>query len=330
VTEIATRLLAAPAVPDDVGAADPAGAVAERDDHLLLFNTATYHRLNLEDGERSLRIDVRADDRLVGTTTGVLAGDVFCSGHRAPFGGPDFVRNPESVDHVGRLVDETLTALAVEGARTVRIRARSECHSPTEPTLQFALLNAGFTVEACELNFHIALGGLRDGDDYIEALKSPARRALRHSHGAQLAFTEPTTDGEWAAAYSLIARNRKAKGRPMGLPFTDVIGIRNAFPGRIRMYTVLHAGRICAAALVYRVRPAHDYVVAWGDDHDLPRSPMNFLAYRLVLQDISEGVTVMDLGISSDAGRPNPGLIQFKQSILARPTLRLDLVKTLS
>jgi hypothetical protein len=312
-------------------------APAVGDEHLLLFNTATYHRLNLQPGEEFVRVDVAtgptADDRPIGTLAGILVDGEFCSGYRAPFGGPDFVRRSETVEHVGRLVDESLVRLAERGARRVRIRARSECHSPTEPSLQFTLLNAGFAVAACELNFHIdleALGGGADADAYQAALKPAARKALRHALRLDLRFHEAATDGEWATAYAVIARNREAKGRPMRLGFPYVTAIRHAFPGRVRMYALHHARRVCAAALVYRVRPGHDYVVAWGDHgHDLPRSPMNVLALRVVERALAEGVAIVDLGISSEDGRPNPGLVQFKQSILARPSLRIDLVRDL-
>ncbi len=322
--------VAAPAVPPVAAPAVPSVG----DEHLLLFNTATYHRLNLQPGEEIVRVDVAtgptADDRPIGTLAGVLLDGVFTSGHRAPFGGPDFVRRGETVEHVGRLVDESLARLADLGARRVRIRARSECYSPTEAHLQFTLLNAGFAVEACELSFHIDLGATADVDSYQAALKPAARKALRHALGLDLTAGEAATDGEWAAAHAVIARNRAAKGRPMRLSFPYVTAIRHAFPGRIRMQVLRHAGRICAAALVYRVKPGHDYVVAWGDhDHDLPRSPMNVLALRVVERALADGVAVVDLGISSEDGRPNPGLVQFKQSILARPSLRLDLARDL-
>ena len=310
--------------------AQVAAAPTLGDEHLLLFNTATYHRLNLQKGEGFVRVDVSDDDRAIGTLSGIVVDGEFCSGHRAPFGGPDFVRRSETVEHVGRLVDESLAHLADRGVRRVRIRARSECYSPTEPSVQFTLLNAGFTVDACELSFHIDLDGLADADAYQAALKPAARKALRHALGLDLIAGEAATDGEWAAAHAVIARNREAKGRPMRLGFPYVTAIRHAFPGRIRMHTLAHAGRVCAAALVYRVRPGHDYVVAWGyHGHDLPRSPMNVLALRVVERALADGVAVVDLGISSEDGRPNPGLVQFKQSILARPTLRLDLVKDL-
>jgi Acetyltransferase (GNAT) domain len=85
-------------------------------------------------------------------------------------------------------------------------------------------------------------------------------------------------------------------------------------------------GAVCAAALVYRILPGRDVVQYWGDAHHaLARSPMNVLVHRLVERSLAEGVETIDLGISTDHGVPNQGLIQFKQSVLARPSLRPEL-----
>ncbi len=67
----------------------------------------------------------------------------------------------------------------------------------------------------------------------------------------------------------------------------------------------------------------------WGDaGHALPRSPMNLLALRLVEIALADGRPTLDLGISSVDGVPDQGLIQFKRSVLARESLRLDLVRS--
>jgi predicted N-acyltransferase len=213
---------------------------------------------------------------------------------------------------------------------TVRVKARPDFYGAPEVAVQFALLNLGFTVEACELNFHLDLAGMTGVDDYVARLKPPARRALKHLAAEPFVFCEATSEDEWAAAYGVLERNRQAKGWQLRLPLDYVRGIRDAFPGRIRMFTLAHGGRPCAAALVYRVRPRRELVVYWGDaDHDLPRSPMNVLVQRLVGWAVEEGALSLDVGTSSVEGVPNQGLIQFKESVGARPRLRLDLVKQL-
>ncbi len=294
--------------------------------HLSLFNTHRYHELNREGSQRYVRLDTVADDgRVVGSLAGVVDGQTFTSGHRAPFGGIDLVRDAETAANLEQLIRGSLRSLGMLGVTTVNVRARADCYTASEPTIQFLSLNLGFTVAACELNFQIELSDHTDTDGYVATLKKPARRALRHSIALSCTSIEASTDAEWAAGYGVIERNRRARERPMRLPFPYVLRVRDAFPGRVRMQILYHGTRPVAAALVYRIAPSRDYVVAWGDDHRLEHSPMNALAFHVVERSLTDSVTLLDLGISSEQGRPNHGLIQFKQSIGARPSLRLDL-----
>lgn len=306
-------------------AAPVRGAVA---DHLLLFNTDAFHALNLRPGQRVRRIDHEVDGRLVGSLVGVVDGDGFRSGHSAPFGGPDLVRDAEATATVAEALGAAVARLDADGVGAIRIKARPAFYSAAEPAVQFALLNLGFAVEACELNLHIDLAPLRDADDYVASLRSPARRALKHALREPFALHEARDEGAWERGYRVLESNRAAKGRRLALSLDYTRAARDAFPGRVRMWVLEHSGAACAAALVYRVAPARELVVYWGDaGHDLPRSPMNALALRLVERVLGEGGLSLDLGVSSVAGVPDQGLIQFKRSVLARESLRLDLVR---
>jgi hypothetical protein len=298
-------------------------------DHLALFSTEAFHALNLRPGQTLRRLDHEVDGRLVGSLVGVVEGDRFHSGHSAPFGGPDFVRDAETAANVTATLAAAVARLDDEGVRTIRVTARPAHYSGSETAVQFALLNLGFAVAGCELSFHIDLAPLAGPDDYVAALRSPARRALRHALAEPFALEPALDDDAWAAGHALLAKNRAAKGRTLALPLGYVLRARDALPGRVRMFTLTHAGVPCAAALVYRVTPRRELVVYWGDaGHDLPRSPMNALAHLLVAQVLGEGALALDLGPSSVAGVPDQGLIQFKRSVLARESLRLDLVRT--
>ena len=299
-------------------------------DHLALFNAEAFHALNLRPGQSVRRIDHLAGGRLVGSLVGVVEGDTFRSGHSAPFGGPDFVREAETAANVAATLAHAVEVLDAERVGTIRVKLRPDFYSGSETAVQFALLNLGFQVEACELNFHIDLAPLAGVADYTAGLRSPARRALRHTLGEPFALVDAVDDAGWARAYRVLALNRAAKGRALALDLDYVLRARDAFPGRVRMSALEHGGRPCAAALTYRVAPGRELVVDWGDaDHDLTRSPMNVLALRLVERSLSEGVVSLDLGISSVAGVPDQGLIQFKRSIGARESLRMDLVREL-
>jgi hypothetical protein len=299
--------------------------ITSDESHLALFLRETYHAIGPQPSLRLARYDHVVAGRLIGTLSGIVEGDTFCSGFSAPFGGAEILRAGEPVEHVMEMVERAREQLVADGVRTIRIRCRPPFYTG-ETSVQFALTTLGFSVATTDLNYHLDLAPLGSAECYVEALKSPARRALGHALGLGLEFDEAADEGEWAAAYEVLRENRVSKGRPMRLSLEYVTTLRDLFPGRVRMYVLRSGGAVCAAALVYRILPGRDVVQYWGDaHHTLERSPMNVLVYRLVERALGEGVETIDLGISTDHGVPNQGLIQFKQSVLARPSLRPEM-----
>lgn len=324
------------------------------------FNRAAFHALNAGPWDEVLRLEHDEDGRPVGALSGVLRDGTLTCGHSAPFGGVDLARPRETPARIAATVDATLAAAAAAGAHTVRVRCRPDAYGTNEPGVLFALLNRGFRVESADLAYVLDLAATPTAAAYVAALKSPARRALKHltgvdprpAHetggpgdrtarstdapgeriGGPWSFRPATDDADWRAAHALLSANRAAKGRRLALNADYVLHARAALPGVVRMFVLEHDGRPCAAALVYVVAPGAWYVVAWGDaGHDLPRSPMNLLALRTVEAALADGARLLDLGVSSvpdgDGLAIDPGLAQFKTSILARPQTRLTLVR---
>ena len=297
--------------------------------HLTLFNHPAYHAMNMRAGQRLFRYDHWENTRLVGTLTGMVDQGVVDCGYSAPYGGPDLVRSGESAGIVRGFLEGAIATARREGARAIRVRARPEFHSRNEAVVLFSLFNLGFAVERCELTQGIDLGGLNSSEEYVAHLKSSHRRELRHGLDA-LEFHQAETADAWAAAYQVIAVNRRHRGLQLKISLEYVLRLRDIFSPRIRMYQLSTEGTLIAAALVYRVRSDCDYVVAWGDDRtrrDL--APINVLAYRLVEHAFAERVRLVDIGISSVDGIPDDGLIEFKRHILATSGLRLDLMREL-
>lgn len=307
---------------------------------MTLFNEDRFHALNISSEQRPIHTEACEEDgRTVGSLGGVLDGDVFTSGFSAPFGGIDLARERETPANVALVVEEAISQLRAVGTRRLRIKLPPACYGESEPLVQFTLLNRGFQVERCELNQHIDLESLPDPGAYLEQLKSPARRALRKLLlDSDLRLCPAETEQEWDRAYATLAANRAAKGRSLSLSREYLLRARAELgPQTVRMYGLLAGERAIAAALVYRVRPKRDLVVAWGEgEHELERSPMNLLAYRLVERALAEGSSTLDLGISNEhepdpdgALPPNDGLVQFKQSVLAKIQPRLTLMREL-
>lgn len=314
-----------------------ASAIAERDPAWVsLFNRAAYHDLNLVRGDRAVRLVSERDGRELGSLSGVVTGDRFVNGHSAPFGGIDLARERETPANVDAVVRDALAQLEELGVAEAEVRLPPSCHGASEPLVLFTLLNHGFAVTRAELNQHIDLEHVADRDAYLASLKSPARRALKHLADAGFELTEVQDDAGWLRAYDILAANRAAKGRALSLSADYVLCARDALAPHVRMFELRTPAGPCAAALVYRVLPGREVVVAWGDSgHDFERSPMNMLALRVVERALDEGVRAIDLGISNEPDPEPPlavnaGLAQFKQSVGARIEPRLRLTRRIA
>ena len=298
------------------------------DAHAWFFNRDVYQRHNGV-ADAVVRVEHHDGDRIVGSLTGVVADGAWTSGHRAPYGGMDIVKASEPFASLAELARSTRIELAARGVGTLRVRCRPNAYGRTERGAVHALLDAGFAVERCHVNHHIDVAALADVDDYLRGLSASARNMVRRGEALGLELQDAVGDVDWAEGYEVLQANKQAKGRSMSIGLDYLLGLRDAAPDVPRMVVLRQAGgAACAAALTYRVGPGVELVVAWGDaDHELPRSPMNLLALRLVERALAEGVGLLDLGISSDgAGLLNPGLAFFKESVGARPDLRFDLV----
>jgi hypothetical protein len=299
--------------------------------HLCLWNTAGFYALRGDEGSERVQFDHHAEDgRLVGTFVAGWDGEELVSGYSAPFGGPDFARGYETVANVVGLVRTTVEGAAERGARLLRLRLKPSHYSETESHLQFALLNTGFFAEEINLNYYIDLRPHGSVDDYENSLKAQSRRAIRHALelGVTSAVVENDDDGTWLAGYRVLEQNRTERDRPMRLPFDYVCRIRDEFTAIVRMIAARTSdGVVCASALIYRIAPGHDVVQYWGDaGHQLAHSPMPLLARDVVEHSLATGGRFLDLGISTDHGVPNHGLIQFKRSIGGVAEIRLEVV----
>jgi hypothetical protein len=299
----------------------------------LLFGDPRFHDLNGVTAAQRWRYEHRREGRLVGVLDGVVSDGVFVSGHSAPFGGPDLVRPDPTLEDVLDLAQGAVAALRTDGVRTARVKCRPAEYSPAEPLVEYALFTAGFTVELCGLNHTVDLRHLPVAGDPLSLLKKKRARDVRADLRLPYELTDVADDEDVAACHGILAANRAAHGRPPGLAREYLERARQAFPDRVRLHLLRHAGRPVAAAVVYRVLTDVDLLVAWGDavEHGLQRSPMNLLAHHLMLRSLRAGARLFDLGPSSEHdGTPNYGLAQFKRSVGAAVGTRKVLVASLS
>jgi hypothetical protein len=179
-------------------------------------------------------------------------------------------------------------------------------------------------VAVTDLNFHLSVTA-----EPLEGRLHPSeRRRLRKCRRAGLHFAEePTPD--LPSLYNFVADCRRRRGFPVTLDYAGFEALFQHFPDQYRLFTVRDGSRLAALALGVRVSPGILYYFYPADDPAYQTySPTVLLLTGMYGYAQLQGYALLDLGIATDAGRPNPGLIRFKRNMGAEPSLKLTFQQT--
>jgi len=141
-----------------------------------------------------------------------------------------------------------------------------------------------------------------------------------------------TEEKEKEETYILVSHNRERFGRPIYMSFNDLFETSKLWP--VDFFQVRESeGNIVAGAIFYRGHPSIVQGVFWGDnDYGRSLRAMNFCTYNLWTHYKKLGYKFIDLGISTEGGVPNDGLLRFKEdqdcisSLRLSFTLQLDII----
>lgn len=149
--------------------------------------------------------------------------------------------------------------------------------------------------------------------------------------GWQFVQLPPERHGQ---AYQLIADNRRRRGHPLTMTHEGVIAMEKLFPGRVPYFGLVRDGNpddMAASAICMRIDEHILYVFYWGDAADMQTlSPVVGLAAGIYEHCRHEGIRILDAGISTAQGIPNPGLMRFKHSLGFSESPRATLMKRMT
>jgi hypothetical protein len=242
---------------------------------------------------------------------------------RAPFGGISL--DPQvPFDALNGLIKAADVEAQQRGLREVRVVCYPFCYAPAASALLAAGFAAnGYAVAVTDLNFHIAVTG-----EPLEGRLHPSeRRRLRKCLRAGLHFAEELVP-DLPHLYGFVADCRRRRGFPVTLDYAAFEALLLRFPDHYRVFTVRDAGRLAALAVGVRVSPEILYYFYPADDPAYQTySPTVLLLAGMYEYARSHGYRLLDLGIATDSGQPNPGLIRFKRNMGAEPSLKLTFRK---
>ncbi len=289
------------------------------------FISEKFIELNRKKVDRVIRLIDDSGDPVIGLVVGVKNG-VVMSPFSAPFGGFHFRKDNIYITEIDRFIEQLAEYAAEHGIHRIEIS--------TSPDIYNSSFNAKTINSLIRHNYHFTYPditnwvNLRDlGGEYSQ---KNSREYYRQANRIHLAFSLTQDSQDKIKIYELICQNRAKFNRPVYMTFNDVLDIGKIWPvDFFKVETVDH--QIVASAIFYRNHPTICYAVFWGDNAEgRPLRAMDFMLLNLFLHYKEAGFEYMDLGISTESGIPNEGLLRFKESHEAVSSLRYKCVLELN
>jgi hypothetical protein len=289
-----------------------------------LFNEPAFFRLHSVSPKDVYAQLVRRADALVFATIGFHEVDHggFASLRRGTFGGLS-QNQPVDLGLLEAFVGFVLDLLHGAGAAAVEIRCAPLSHDAARlSTFANVLLRRGAVVCGHELNFDLTVDDrpFVDRIDYGNVKR--IRKCVREGFVARTLLP-----AEYDAAHDLIRRNRERRGYPITMTARQVEDMATTFPDRVHCFGVFNdetSTDWAAAAICMAITSEILYIAYWGDGPDLGSfSPVALLASAIYEFAKQNGYRLLDAGIATSEGLPNPGLVTFKRNLGFSESLKL-------
>lgn len=281
------------------------------------FITKGFVELNSKKAEQVLYITEDSKKPGLGLVAGMRDGWLL-SPFSAPFGGFHFRKEVMYISEIEEFLKALKVFIKGENFKGIRITLPPDIYHQTINTkLVKALYQQGYQNEELDITNWVDLHAFQDKFNQKNS-KEYFKQAVRN----ELTFIKTGEESDHREIYDLIQKNREKFGRPIFMSLQDIKDTGTLWP--VDYFKVTSkANIIAAAAIIYRSFPKIAYALFWGDNDDGRQlRAMDFLAFHLWSYYKKQGFKYMDLGISTEAGQPNEGLLRFKESHEAISSLR--------
>jgi len=285
------------------------------------FISEPFISLNGGKTEKIIRLIDDSDKPAIGLIAGIR-NNVILSPFSAPFGGFHFRNEIVYIGEIDRFLAALKEYLLSHDLKGMEITLPPDIyHQSFNAKLASSLIRNEFESKTPEITNWVNLQEFKG-----EFTQRNSREYYRQSVRNGLSFHQVSDPDEQSEIYELICENRAKFGRPIFMTFNDVLDTGKLWPADFFKVITLDK-TIVASAIFYRSNPEICYALFWGDNEaGRPLRAMDFIAFKLWNHYKELGFKYIDLGISTESGSPNEGLLRFKESHDATSSLRYKFV----
>jgi hypothetical protein len=281
------------------------------------FISEPFIELNKSKTGKIIRLVDDSQKHGIGLISGLTNG-ILLSPFSAPFGGFHFRNEKIYISEIDVFLSQLKEYIIAQGLKGVEIGLPPDIyHSSFNAKTINSLFRNGFHSAIPEITGWVNLQKF-NGEFSQRNSREYYRQAVRN----KLLFGLASDDDEKAKIFDLICQNRAKFGRPIFMTFTDIIDTSSLWP--VDFFKVFREDlTLLAAAIFYRNHPQISFAVFWGDNEiGRPLRAMDYLAYNLWSYYKNLEFKYIDLGISTETGNPNEGLLRFKETHESVSSLR--------
>ena len=281
------------------------------------FVSEPFIELNKGKTERIFRLVDNSEKPGMGLLAG-FKGGILKSPFSAPFGGFHFRKENMYISEIDNYIDSLKEYIISEGLKGIEITLPPDIyHSTFNAKTINSLIRHKFRQTLPEITNWVNLQQF-SGNFIQRNSREYYRQAVRNN----LSFSLASGNEDKKAIYDLIHQNRLKFDRPIFMTLKDILDTANLWP--VDFFKVTGQDEsLLSSAIFYRSHPDICHAVFWGDnDKGRPLRAMDYLIYNLWSYYKGLGYKYIDLGISTEDGNPNEGLLRFKESHEAISSLR--------
>lgn len=281
------------------------------------FISDPFIELNKSKTEKVIRLVDDSQRPLIGLIVGLKNG-VLLSPFSAPFGGFHFQKENIYISEIDNFVTSLQAYIISNGLVGIEITLPPDIyHFSFNAKIVNSLTRNEFKSKVPEITSWVNLQQFNEVFNQKNSSKY-YRQALRN----ELSFNMASNESQKMEIYDIIYHNRLKFGRPIYMTFKDIQDTSNLWP--VDFFKVCTIKKtIVASAIFYRNHPEICYGVFWGDnDEGRSLRAIDYIAFNLWSYYKKLGYKFIDLGISTESGNPNEGLLRFKESHESTSSLR--------
>lgn len=282
-----------------------------------LFVSKEFVGLNKSKVDKIVCLVQNSDKIQMGLVAGIR-DNILLSPFSAPFGGFHFKHDNIYTGAIESFIYDLINYAKNENLKSIKITLAPDIYAQS--------VNAKIVNVATRLGLIHQTPEITNWVDLNKFQKLYTHAASRTYYNQSvkkgLSFHLVTDIDEMKLIYNLIVENRARMGRPIFMSFNDLIETAQTFPTEY-FKVIKPTGELVAGAIFYRPVQEIPYAVFWGDaEEGRMERAMDFLIFQLWCFYKNSGGRFVDLGISTETGIPNEGLLRFKETHESCSSLR--------